>query len=351
VRVRTEIGLAIGALLCVQVATSFGSIALLSRMSPAIARIMEENLYSLEAVEGMVVALSLAELDREGATREFEAALGRARSNVTEPEEPQILTAVVQRYRAALAGDPEARRATVKQLRELARINHASTRRADAAAQRMGMAGAWAAGLLGVVGFIFSGLAISRLTRNVLRPLTDIGETVAAFRDGDLHRRSRRTNVPVEFRDVATALDDLLDVRQAQAARDEVAAAEGRPVLDPREVERRALLHLLSRQETPTLVIAAGGRVLAAGADALALLDHSERSARLMDLVKQGSHDGGAARDVLAWTDLGGSGFLCAVTDPGAITEPTPSAPASTARGIGGGTEPGIGEEPEEPRS
>ena len=50
---RTEIGLSIAALLVVQLSTSFAAVGLLSRMSPAVERIVEENLHSEEAALDM----------------------------------------------------------------------------------------------------------------------------------------------------------------------------------------------------------------------------------------------------------------------------------------------------------
>lgn len=313
-KVRAEIGLAIGALLSVQVATSFGAIALLSRMSPAIAQIIDENLYSIEAVDEMLMSLTLADADPAEGRERFERALARAESNITEPDEHGVLAAIRERFPAALAGDVEAQRATARYLQSLARINHASTRRMDAAAQSLGGAGAWAAALLGAVGFVLSGVAISRLTRTILRPTADLGATVSAFRQGDLHRRSQHVDMPHEFRIVAEALDDLLDSQQAPRR-----GGALRPASDTADgLERRALVHLLSQQATPALLVDTHGRVRAAGAGAMDLLADSAGEQDLLESLR-GGPDRAPSDGRFAWTRLKG-GYLCVVSDGGSAS-------------------------------
>ncbi len=313
-RVRAELGLAIGALLAVQVLTSFGAIALLSRMSPAIAQIVEENLYSIDAVEEMLAALALAQVDAAEAGRSFAGALERARSNITEDEEGPALEMIERHYEAALSGDAEARGRTVAGLRELARINYASTWHADQRAQRLGTAGAWAAVLLGAMGFVLSGVAIGRLVRRVVRPLADLRDTVSAFRGGDPHRRCRRPDAPVEFQEVAETLDDLLDAHHARERRDEAGDRGDAGALDA--LERRALLLLLGERGRPTLLVDAGGRVRAANPEGLSRLDGSEEGALLRARLEARARGESPEDDDLLCTPLEG-GTLCTVArDP-----------------------------------
>src|SRR5688572_804186 len=96
-RLADEIKLGVVGLLALQVVTSASAIALLTRMSPAIERIISENVASILAGAEMLGAL--AELPRDPAAESarrtrFEEALLRARNNVTERDEPEILAAI-----------------------------------------------------------------------------------------------------------------------------------------------------------------------------------------------------------------------------------------------------------------
>jgi len=98
--------LSVGMLLACNVLLAFGSIGLLTRMSPAIERILRENVSSDEAVEYMLVLLAQAARERPSDARQkhFEQALQRARKHVTEPEEVSVLEHVAQWYGAASQG-------------------------------------------------------------------------------------------------------------------------------------------------------------------------------------------------------------------------------------------------------
>ena len=109
---------------------------------------------------------------------------------MTEAGERPALTAIEANAARALEGDPEARRLAVEAILELARVNHASTERADQRARRLGSAGAWAAVLLGAGGLVAGVLLVRRQLRRVVLPLTELQATVHAFRHGDRHRRT-----------------------------------------------------------------------------------------------------------------------------------------------------------------
>lgn len=266
-RVRVELRVAVGALLALQVLTAFGSIALLQRMSPAIARILAENLYSIEACEEMLAAFAQSELDPEAAQRRFAKALARARSNVTEPEEIPLLDQLERSSVRAVRGDPAARERALELVRDLARVNHETTRRADEAARQLGSAGAWAAALLGALSFVFGVLALKRFARRILTPLGELVETAQAFRRDDPHRRTREVHMPAEFEVVARALNELLD-----------RAKSGEPgEQDPgHALEQQALLALLAERPRPTVLLDERGRVRVASTSALGILGGDE---------------------------------------------------------------------------
>lgn len=270
-RLSDEIKLSVLGLLALQAVTSFGAIALLGRMSPAIERILSENLYSIRSAEQMLAALALVPAGPHEAdvrAQELREGLARAKGNVTEERERPALATIETHAAAALAGDPQALRATVAAIRELAVVNHASTELADREARRLGSAGAWAAVLLGALGLVLGATVVRLQLRRLVLPLLDLQGTAQAFRNGDRHRRTTRGGAPAEFQQVGQLLDELID-------RALVPSRVVAPV-PAQEVERAALLLLLDRAAHPALVIDGEGRPLAAGQAALDRLQEEE---------------------------------------------------------------------------
>lgn len=258
-RVGRQLSLLTWLLVGVQVATSLAGIAMLDRMSPAIGRILRENVDSVRALEEMLTVLAApGPADRAA----FEAALVSAEGNVTEPEEPALLETIRGRSAAALAGEPAARRAAVEALAELGRVNRAAMVRADGEALRIGSAGRWTLAFLALIGLAASLLSIRRANERLLAPLAELHAAVSAFRQGDLHRRCRALG-PSELSDLLEGVDELLDraERAAPAA--------------PREAthDRAALLALLDRLGRPALILDASGALVAASASALDRLE------------------------------------------------------------------------------
>lgn len=152
-----------GIILALQLATSFGAIALLTRMGPAIAVVAEENVESLAAVEGMAAALALA--PGEDARAAFLAQYERADRNITETAEEPLLQSIKSDADRALSGDPLIRARIVANLHQLAEVNRSALRESDEEAQRLAQAGAWAAVILALTSFVLVRLVSIRVDR------------------------------------------------------------------------------------------------------------------------------------------------------------------------------------------
>ncbi len=265
-------------------------------MTPAIERILRENVYSAEAVEVMLVALADAEED-PGARERFFGALARAKDNVTEEDERPPLATLERVGSAAISGDGAATAEALTALRQLGNINRAAMQRADQNAQRLGSAGAWAAVFLGLAGLGASALTVRNLHRRLLLPLAEIVEVARAARANDPRRRCVRTYATGELETVMIAFDELLDDRERAAPR-------GASIGDARE--HRALIAMLDRYPDPTIVIDGDGEVVAASKSALKHLAESAELKRGLSEVAEGR-----SRPGIQAESLGEAGTLC----------------------------------------
>ena len=198
-----------GLIVVLQLATSFGAIALLTRMGPAIAVVAEENVESLAAIEGMAAALALAPSDE--ARTAFLAEYERANRNITEAGEAPLLQSIRADADAALNGDPTIRARIIANLRQLAEVNRTALHRADEEAQRLARAGAWVAVILALTAFILVRLVNIRLNRRFVMPLLEIASTLESVRQGDRYRRCSASSDSPEIQSIADNVNQLLD--------------------------------------------------------------------------------------------------------------------------------------------
>jgi PAS domain-containing protein len=300
-RIRDEIRLAVGALLVIQVLTMIAAVALLARMTPAIDQILQDNDKSIRAVERMLLALTEpAPAPGEPDLRRvrFERALAEAANNITEPSEEPVLERIVEHQDAALAGDPQALALLRAELWQLGDINRQSMLDANARAQRLGTAGAWALVFLGLIGVVFSIALLRRARGKLINPVYEIGSVLDACRGGDRHRRYNPAGASTEFREIAEVVNLLVGEHFSARERG----------WDPgAKLDRVALLRLLDRSTDPTFVCDPSGVIAAANEVALEVLS-GPAGAELRKAVARVC--AGEAVDELTIEPLGDAGFL-----------------------------------------
>jgi hypothetical protein len=212
---RREILITIGALVSLNLLLAFGAIGLFVRMGPAIDRILEENVLSIVAAEEMLAELAAHEpalLAPEVRAR-VRQSLDRAQLNVTEEAERPILAAIEGQLADAMDGSVSARAAMIREVRRLILINREAMNDADKEARRLGIAGAWAAVLVGFGSFMLSVFVVVRLQSRFVRPLEELYQVLEDARGGVRLRRCRTREAPREVVQIARSVNKLLDER------------------------------------------------------------------------------------------------------------------------------------------
>jgi hypothetical protein len=104
---RRELLLTIGTLVLLNLSLAFGAIGLFVRMGPAIERILQENVYSIIAVEEILTELADAGSAPlpPGARAQVNQALDNAKRNVTEEAERPVLIALKRNLPSAMDGE------------------------------------------------------------------------------------------------------------------------------------------------------------------------------------------------------------------------------------------------------
>jgi hypothetical protein len=221
VRVRKTILIGAWIVVGTNLLLAFGAIALLTRMSPAIATILEQNDVSVEACQQMLAVLAAP--TEEGAVEargaRFEEAVRNAELNITDARERAVLDVIRAEADGALRGDAAATTRVIDAVQTLAGINREAMREADLQAMRLGTAGAWSVVLLALVSFLFSLIFIHRLNAQLLAPVAELREVLQSFQRGDVYRRCSTEGSPPELRILMQGVNDLLDRVHAEQPR------------------------------------------------------------------------------------------------------------------------------------
>ncbi len=193
---------------------AFVSVWFFVRMAPAIEQIINRNTKSIDA--GQTMLLCLAEFGEETVRQDelmikFENALRSAQNNITEKNETEAVKIISQNYQGAFKGDIDQRKETVNGISALNHINREAVQKADNAASRLGMGGAW--GIVIMASFVFFiGLIYTRfLTRSLVEPLEEIHSVAESYRTGDNFRRCCGANMPLEITGIYRFINEMLD--------------------------------------------------------------------------------------------------------------------------------------------
>lgn len=307
-QLRREFLIGLGTLVTLNVLFAFGAIGLLLRMSPAIERILQENVYSIEATEDMLSLLveSARQSSRDVTLQQFEQALQRARNNVTEAEEIPVLQTIQQHYRAAIGGDEQAVGTLVRALQRLIHINQSAMEATGKEAQRLGFAGAWVAVLVALVSFMISLIVVHKLEERVVNPFVELYRVLQSVLAGNPYRRCREIDAPEEIKRVLSSVNVILDERLTGDHAD----TQKRRAPSHATLERSALLHLLEARPEAMVVVDEHGEIVASNRQGLAVLSSAQGTLvknLLLDVSSQKS-DGQTIEPIPL---KGSSGWLC----------------------------------------
>ncbi len=195
---------------------AFGAIFLFSRMGPAIRQILRENIASIQAGEEMLAALARhPDPSSPALARELEAPLLRAERNVTEAAERPLLGQIRLSVSALARGESVPRDVLIARIQELIETNRKAMQRADADAQRLGLAGAWASAVIGLVSIGLGFLVMARQERRVVEPLLELNVVVRGAIKGDAFLRCRTHRTAPEVDAILRGINRILDERMS----------------------------------------------------------------------------------------------------------------------------------------
>ncbi len=274
-----ELSLGVLALASSLVLTALVAINVLERMTPAVERMMTENVGSMSAASRMFAALAASRLPEPAAAaarERFFETLAWAVQNCTEPGELELLSELRGYGQPALDGDARSLELALTTIGRLESINDTAVRAAQADLERLGRSGEWALALLGLVGFVAGAFIRRRLYRRVVAPLHELERVLLSVDAGDeLQRCAARGHSPRQHQ-ALRSLNRLLDSARVQASSQR--AKDGWP--------RDLVPGLLDAWDAPMAIVDAQGELLSASRSMLDGLS-TENGTRLRDGMRK----------------------------------------------------------------
>lgn len=272
-----ELNLGLGVLAGVLVLTALVAIHVVERMTPAVTKVVHENVSSLQASSEMLVALAAQRLPEHAAAaarQRYPNAIAAASRNQTEPGEAEAIVELRELSAAALAGEPQALERALAAVSSLERANRGAMLIASADMQRLGKAGAWALALLGLLGFGVGGVVRWRLQRRVAEPLIELERVLLAVDAGDGLQRCANPGSTVGQHSALRALNRLLDTANSQSARPAAAVAA-----------QELVPWLLDLSGDPLALLDARGAIVSVSRSALEMLS-DDKEGQLLERLR-----------------------------------------------------------------
>lgn len=267
-RVAATIRAGIGALLLVQLGTTFAAVALFARMSPTIDRLRGTNLIAFQGAEEMLSLVARVECDRGAADLDpaMRELIDSARARSSSGEGENRLVSIENHWRRLETArcDSQSINELVRAIRDYSGVNRSRLQATTQEARRQISAGAWVTVLLGLFSFLLSILVLRRFQAEVLDPIDEVGSVIRAAIAGDPLRRCAPVRAATEFQSITENLNLALDDR----LKDRLEIA--RSLRSPRGALNSQLLEMLP---APVLILKVDGSILVANRAAMALLN------------------------------------------------------------------------------
>jgi len=292
---RREFVISYGIMIAMLLVMTLNAVLLASRMGPAIAEILDDNVTSIRGAVTVIELAARAPIrppeERVAAATATATAIEALRVNVTEAEETPVIELLAADAPRAANGELAALDPTLTAATSLVDINISAMERLGAEAQRLGAANAWAAVFAGVIAFLISRVIGRRLRGRIIAPIAELHEVLDRAHHGDHLRRCEAAGAAAELQQIMRDVNRLLD--------DRLLRERAAPPPSERAAAQAVLLALLDAEAAPCAVIDPAGELVAANQAMLARLAGPD-GLELREALRAGEGAAIASRQPLA---------------------------------------------------
>ena len=176
------------------------------RLEPFVSTLNSSNTETLYYAEQMLLSISTKK-----DLAEFEKNLNKAKNNITEPGEKEILDEIADNYLPAFKGNKKIEEETVEELAELSRINRVAMEQAGIRAKKMQTVGIWIIIFPSIFIWIIGLTLLARLKRTFIKPIQELNDVIFDYNSGNHMRRCPSYTVSKDLQKLYDGINRILD--------------------------------------------------------------------------------------------------------------------------------------------
>lgn len=192
-------------LVCSTIITIAG-IRAFQRLEPFVNTLNSANTQSLYYAEQMLSSIS-AKKD----VKKFEENLAKAKDNVTEAGEKDVLDRIEGNYLPAFQGNREMEEVIISEIAELSKINRVAMEHAGEVAEKTENVGIWIIIFPSVFIWIIGITILKRLDRVFIKPVQELNNVIFEYNKGNRMRRCPSVTASKDLQKLYDGINKILD--------------------------------------------------------------------------------------------------------------------------------------------
>lgn len=176
------------------------------KLEPYINTLNSRNTQSLYYAEQMLSSIS-ARKD----IKTFEHNLEKARNNVTEAGEEEVLNKIADNYLPAFKGNKKIEEEKIDEIAKLSKINRVAMERAGRIAKKTESIGVWIILFPSIFIWIIGFTILARLRRTFIKPIQELNDVVLDYNKGNKMRRCPSYTSSKDLQKLYDGINSILD--------------------------------------------------------------------------------------------------------------------------------------------
>ena len=176
------------------------------KLEPYINTLNSRNTQSLYYAEQMLSSISVKkDLNR------FKDNLEKAKNNITEVGEEEILNKIADNYIPAFKGNKKIEDIKIDEIAELSKINRLAMQRAGRTAKKTESVGIWIILFPSIFIWIIGFTILARLKRTFIEPIQELNDVISDYNKGNEMRRCPSYTISKDLQKLYDGINRILD--------------------------------------------------------------------------------------------------------------------------------------------
>ena len=176
------------------------------KLEPYINALNSRNIQSLYYAEQMLSSISAKKN-----LNKFEENLEKAKNNITEAGEEEILNKIADNYLPAFKGNKKIEDIKIDEIAELSKINRLAMQRAGRIAKKTESVGIWIILFPSIFIWIIGFTIIARLKRTFIKPIQELNNVILDYNKGNKMRRCPKYTPSRDLQKLYDGINCILD--------------------------------------------------------------------------------------------------------------------------------------------